>query len=128
MAGFAALGLRLHERLQVAADQRLHHRVLGAEGLQQDGARSLRTTGTAGDLVQQLHGPLGGAQVTTGQAEVGIHHADQRQMREVPALGDDLRADDQIDLAPLDRVRGLGGGVWGVFTKLLAGLAREGKA
>ena len=38
------------------------------------------------------------------QAEIGIDHADQRQAGKVVALGDELRADDDVHLAAGDRV------------------------
>ena len=111
MPGPALLRLAGHEAVEVARDQRLHHRMLGREGLQQHPPRRLGAAGAAGDLVQQLHRALGGAQIAAGEAEIGVHHADQRQMREMPAFGDDLRADEQIDLARRDRARRLGRGV-----------------
>ena len=77
VAGPPPLGLRSHEGVQVAADQRLHHRMLGAECLQQHLARRLRPPGAARDLVQQLHRPLRRAQVAAGQAKVGVDHAHQ---------------------------------------------------
>jgi hypothetical protein len=91
--------------------QRLHDGMLGAEGLQQHPAGGFGAAGTAGNLVEELDGALGGAEVSAGEAEVGIDDADQRQMRKMPALGDDLRADDEIDLAVMDGAGGLGGGV-----------------
>ena len=61
--------------------------------------------GAAGHLIEKLEGALGGAQVAVREAEIGVDHADQRQLREVVALGDELGADDDIDLAVLDRAR-----------------------
>src|SRR3546814_5255374 len=52
---------------------------------------------------------LAGTQVAAGEAEVGVDHADQGQPREMVALGDDLRADDHVDLAGVDRAHELGG-------------------
>jgi hypothetical protein len=57
--------------------------------------------------MQQLHGALSRTQITAGKAQISIHHANQRQIWKMPALGDDLRADDQINLALFN---GLGGG------------------
>ena len=111
MPGTAAFGLGGHEGLQVAADQGLHHGMLRTEGLQQHLAGRLRTSGATGNLMQQLYGPLRRAQVAAGQSEVGIHHANEGEVREVPALGDDLGADDKVHLAALDHVGSLGGGV-----------------
>ena len=61
--------------------------------------------------MQQLHRSLRRAQVATGQAQIGIHDPHQGQMREMPALCHDLRADNQVHLPSLDPVRGVGGGV-----------------
>ena len=110
MAGTAAGGFGSHERGQVTADQRLHHRMLRAERLQQHLARRFRPPGPARNLMQQLHRPLRCAQIAARQAQVGIHHPHQRQMRKMPTLGHDLRADDEVDLPPLDPVRGVGRG------------------
>ena len=41
------------------------------------------------------------------EAEIAVDHADQREPREVMALGDELGADDDIDLALLDLAQGL---------------------
>ena len=37
------------------------------------------------------------------EAEIGVDHPDQRQAREMVALGDELGADEDVDLAALDR-------------------------
>ena len=55
--------------------------------------------GAAGDLVEQLEGALGGAQVAAVQAEIGIDHGDQGEVGEVMALGRHLGADQDVDLA-----------------------------
>ena len=54
--------------------------------------------GAARHLVQELIGALGRAQVAALEAEIGIDHADQGQHGEMVALGDDLGADQQVDL------------------------------
>ena len=38
------------------------------------------------------------------EAEIGVHHADQRQAGKIVALGDELRADDDVHLAARDRL------------------------
>ena len=110
-AGAAGSRLLLHKLGEVAAEERLHDGMLRAEGLQQDAARCLSTAGAAGDLVEELDGALRRPQVAAGEAQVSVNDANQRQVRKVPAFGDDLRADDKIDLAGRDGVRGCGGGV-----------------
>src|SRR6266446_6160035 len=59
-----------------------------------------RAAGSAADLMQQLIGPLGGAQIAAGKPEIGIDHADQGQHRKMVALGDDLGPDQHV-VAPL---------------------------
>ena len=112
VAGPAHRRLAGHEGFQIAVDQRVHDRVFGRKRLQQHQSRRFGATGAARDLMQQLHRALGGPQVATGQAEIGVHHANQSQMREMPAFGDDLGADDQIDFSTFDSPGGGGGGVW----------------
>ncbi len=55
----------------------------------------------ARDLQQELEGALACTQVSAAQAGVGVDHAYQRQRGEVVTLGNDLRADEDIDLAAL---------------------------
>ena len=111
MPAARALGqLGGEEAVAVAGDQRLHHRMLRHVGLEQRPARPLGAAGAAGDLMEQLEGPLGGAQIAAVQAEIGIDHADQGQVGKVMALGDDLGADQDVDLArdPCARRRRVG--------------------
>jgi hypothetical protein len=72
-------------------------------GLQQADALLAGAAGAAGDLAEQLEGALGRARIAVGQAEIGIDHADQRHVRKIVALGDELRAYDDIGLALGDR-------------------------
>jgi hypothetical protein len=44
-----------------------------------------------------------GAEVGQPEREIGAQHADQRHAGEVVALGDHLRADEHVDLAPRTR-------------------------
>ena len=108
VAGLPLGRLTGHERVQVAIDQGLHDRMLGAERLQQHPPRGISPPGAPGHLVQQLHRTLPRPQVTARQPEVRIHHPHQRQMRKMPAFGDDLGADDQVHLPRLDGARRLG--------------------
>src|SRR3546814_8627949 len=71
-------------------------------GLQEDAARPLRPAGPAGDLVQQLIGPLCCPEVAAGKPQIGVDDPHQGQKREVMPLGDELRADHQVDLVLLD--------------------------
>ena len=103
--GALALGdLALVEGFGVARDDRLHHRMVGLVGLQQAAALLAGAPGAARHLAEQLEGALGGARVAIGEAEIGIDDADQRHVREIVALGDELRADDDVGLALGDRL------------------------
>jgi len=73
--------------------------------LQQNAAGVFRPAGAARHLMEKLHGALRRAQITAGKAEISIHDANQREVGKMPALGDDLRADDQINLALFNRLR-----------------------
>ena len=97
------LGLGGVEALRIAADQRGDHRRVGIVGLDEDAARLVAAPGAAGDLLDLLEAALGGAQVAALQAEVGVDHADQGEVGEMIALGDELGADDDVDLARLHR-------------------------
>ena len=50
----------------------------------------------ARDLAHELEGPLGGAQIRSLQAKVGVDHPDQRQQGKIVPLGNQLRADDDV--------------------------------
>lgn len=67
---------------------------------------------TSRHLPDLLKGPLRRAQIAAVQPEVRVDHPDQRQVGEVIALGDKLRADDDVDVArlhPPDELGRLGG-------------------
>src|SRR3546814_10570845 len=49
------------------------------------------------------------AQVAAFEAQIGVDHADQRQVGEMIAFGDELGADDDVDVARLHAVDELGG-------------------
>jgi hypothetical protein len=78
-------------------------------GLDEHAPRLVAAAGAAGDLLDLLEAALGRAQIAALQAEIGIDHADQRQIGEVIALGHQLRADDDVDLARLPSRDELGG-------------------
>ena len=72
--------------------QRLNDRLAG----------TLAAPGAAGDLRQQLERALGRSEVREAEADVGGDHADQRHVGKVVALGDHLRADQDVDFAARD--------------------------
>ena len=90
------------ERLAVAGDDRLHHRVLGRRGLDERTARAAHAAGPPGHLRQELKGALGGAEVAMRQGDIGIDHADEPQQREIVALRHQLGADHDVGFAARD--------------------------
>ena len=105
----AVFGLDQIEALAVAGDQRLDHLRIGHAGLDEDMARLFAAPGAPGDLHDLLEGAFGRAQVAALQPQVRIDHADQGQVREMIALGDELGADDDVDVPSLDRLHEIGG-------------------
>ena len=78
-------------------------------GLNQHTPRLVAPTCAARYLLDLLEAAFGRAEVATGESKVRIDYPDQRQVREVIALGDQLRADDDVDLGAFhrsDKLRG----------------------
>ena len=73
--------------------------MLGELGLDQHLAGLRAAPGAAGDLHDGLRQALRRAEVGAEQALVGIQHHHQRHVREVVALGDHLRADQDARIA-----------------------------
>ena len=97
----ARLGLGRNEPLAIPAGERGDDRRVGLVGLDEHAPRLVPAPGPAGHLHDLLEGPLGRAQVAARQPEVGVDHSDQGQVRKVVALGHQLRADHDVDLARL---------------------------
>ena len=70
--------------------------MFGLPGLEQAASRFFAAPGAARRLLQQLERALGGARIAIGEADIGVDDADQSQKREIMALGDELRADDDV--------------------------------
>jgi hypothetical protein len=62
-------------------------------------ARVLAPPGAPGDLADELEGALGGAEVGLGERGVGVDDADEADIGEVEALGDHLRAEQELEFA-----------------------------
>ena len=92
------------KRFAVAGNQRAHHRMLRLMRLQEAVAAPLFAPGAARDLMQQLECALGRARIAIGETEIGIDNADEIELREMMALGDELRADDDVELSLGDLV------------------------
>src|SRR4029079_5248630 len=98
----ARFDLEGEKGVTVVGDERGDRPVLRHIGVDQAVTFDCLPSRTPGDLAQELEGALRRARVSLRQAEIGVDHADQSQAREMMALGDELRADDDIDLARLD--------------------------
>ena len=97
------LDLVIQEGVAIAGDDRLHHRMVGRIGLHEAAPDEARAPGTARDLMQKLECALGGARIgAMRQAEIAVDDADEGEARKVVTLGDDLRADDDVEFARLD--------------------------
>ena len=53
--------------------------------------------GASRHLIEELEGALGGAGVAAAQSQIRVDHADKREIRKIVALGDELRADDDVE-------------------------------
>ena len=84
------------EGVPISRRQGLHHRMLRRPGLKQGTSGALAGARPAGDLGQGWKGALGGAQIAAAQAEVGVDHADQGEVREVVTLGRRLGGDQDV--------------------------------
>ena len=73
--------------------------MLGLVRLQIADAAAGLAAGAADDLMQELERALGRARIAVGEAEIGVDDADQIELREMVALGDELRADDDVEAA-----------------------------
>ena len=67
--------------------------------LQKPDAAALLAPGAADHLMQKLEGALAGARIAVAEAEIGIDDADQIELGEMVALGDELGADDDVEAA-----------------------------
>ena len=104
--GFAALDEReRREGRVVAVEQALEQRMIRIVGLNHDLAGAIGAPGAARDLQDRLREPLVAARIGAEQPLVGVQHADERDAREVMALRQHLRADQNLDVARFDVVQ-----------------------
>ncbi len=101
--GLPLVQLRLCERVVTTADQGFQQRMPGVMGLQPDLAGVTCAPGATGHLDQLLREFLAGAEVSGEQAFVDAHHHHQGQLRQVVALGQYLRADQDAGLVAQSR-------------------------
>ena len=76
--------------------RRLNDVMLRLIGLQDDFAAQHTAASAPGDLGQELEDPFTSAIIGQRQANIGADDADQRDQRQVQALGDHLSADEDI--------------------------------
>ena len=98
------LELGVVERGRVVVGDGPDRRVLGLVGLDDRGPPPLASPGPADRLGEQLVGPLRRALVGQVQGDVGRDDADERHVRDVEALRDEARPDEDVELARRERV------------------------
>ena len=96
---FADAFLLGEKAVAVAFLERLHQWMVRQIGLDQGAPWSVAAPCPARHLCHQLPGSLAGARIAQFKRQIGIDDAGQCQMRKMMALGDKLRADDEIILA-----------------------------
>ena len=84
---------------EVMAARILDRRMKRRERLHEHLALDIAAAGATGDLREQLEGALARAEIRLMQREVGVNDADERHVREMQALGNHLRADENVGLA-----------------------------
>ena len=96
----------MSDTANVWTDERLEKlKILWEEGL------SISQIGEAlGVSRNSIAGALGGTQITIAQTQIGINHADKTKLRKMMALGDNLRADNNIGLTGADAFNGIAHG------------------
>ena len=100
----AHLGLFAPECLSLAREDRAQHGVIGIGRLNHCPSLAVRPPCPARDLVQDLKRLLRAAQIAPLQSHIRIDHPHQCQLGKIVALGDHLRADDDISLTARDGV------------------------
>jgi hypothetical protein len=73
--------------------------MLGIARLNEHGAGPIASTRAPGDLHQDLEGSLRRTVIGHRERGVGVDDADERHARQIVALGDHLRADEDVHFA-----------------------------
>ncbi len=100
------------EAIEVVVSCELDGGTVGSGGLNDDFASQVATTGSTGDLGEELEGPFAGAEVGGVEGEVGIEDADEGDVGEVESLGDHLGAEEDVDLLGTEIAEGVAEGVF----------------
>ncbi len=93
------------EPLVILRGGELNGVMIGIDGLHQHDARKAAPPRASRYLRQQLKGPLAGAKIGHAEADIRRHHAHQRHVRDVVALGDHLRAHENVVIAFAETLR-----------------------
>ena len=93
------LDLRLVKGLVILGRRRCDGVVVGLVGLDNGAARLLTPAGAPADLAKQRERPLAGAKIGQVQPQVGQQHRRQRNVGQVQAASDHLRANQDLSLA-----------------------------
>ena len=89
------------ETLIIVRRRKLNSVVIREVCLQNDSSWNITAAGAACNLRQELKGAFGGTEVGKAERSIRSDHANQCHVRNVVALCDHLRADEQIDLTNL---------------------------
>ena len=98
----AVLHLALDQGVEIVLGRALDGVVVGMVSLHEDGAGKLAASGASGDLGEELEDALGSAKVRQSEGKICTDDSYQRDPMDVMALGDHLRADEQVDLAGME--------------------------
>ena len=93
----ADLQLGVVEGVGIAAGDGLDRRVVGLVALDDRPSRPVAAAGPPDGLGQELVGPFGGPLVGQVQRDVGADDADEGDLRDVEALGDQAGADEDVE-------------------------------
>src|SRR5262249_38294633 len=94
ISGFACI-----EVFKTLSNGQLKSVVVGKIALNHDFSGLVTTPRPAGDLCEQLKGPLGCAKVGQREGRVGADHADQSHARKIMSFGNHLCANKNVNLA-----------------------------
>src|SRR6476661_1929586 len=98
IASLAELELLLEIAGEIMVAGKLNRRTERRVSLHEHFAMCLAAAGASRHLCEKLESAFAGAEIGHMQGEVGVDESDQRYVREMQALRDHLRADENVDL------------------------------
>ena len=72
--------------------------VIGIQSLNHHAAGRIAAAGAPGSLGEELKRAFGGAEIGNAESDIGKHDTDKRDIGNVVAFGDHLRADKNVEL------------------------------